>query len=39
MLADFYPGCRPDAMPSFGQFSYWLARDGTPAAVQHGLHS
>jgi hypothetical protein len=34
MLAEFYPGCEPGAAPSFGQFSYWLERDG--AAVQQG---
>lgn len=44
MLADFYHGCAPDVVPSFGQFSYWLARDGAPAAhaasvkpVQYGV--
>lgn len=29
MLADFYRGHAPDAVPSFGQFSYWLGRDDT----------
>src|SRR5438067_1212491 len=45
MLAEFYRDGTPDTVPSFGQFSYWLDRDGTPAgrsaaysAVQHGLH-
>jgi hypothetical protein len=44
MLAEFYPGCEPGAAPSYGQFSYWLERDGEPgrrgagvAAVQQGL--
>jgi hypothetical protein len=43
MLAEFYPGYAPDAAPSFGQFSYWLERDGAEAgpagidAVQQSL--
>ncbi|WP_036168600.1 hypothetical protein [Massilia sp. 9096] len=44
MLAEFYPACEAGTAPSFGQFSYWLERDGCVAAngigvaaVQHGL--
>lgn len=37
MLDEFYHASTPDAVPSFGQFNYWLERDGTTAAVQHGL--
>lgn len=37
MLAEFYPGREPGAMPSFGQFSYWLERDAGIGAVQCGL--
>jgi hypothetical protein len=33
MLDEFYRGCAPEAAPSFGQFSYWLERDGAPASV------
>jgi hypothetical protein len=28
MLEDFYGGCDANAMPSFGQFVYWLNKDG-----------
>jgi hypothetical protein len=28
MLEDFYPGRPPGELPSFGQFNYWLNRDG-----------
>lgn len=38
MLADFYRDCAPDAVPSFGQFSYWLERDGH-APVQRDRRS
>lgn len=31
MLEDFYRGHAPGAVPSFGQFSYWLDKDGAPA--------
>jgi hypothetical protein len=31
MLEDFYPGRPPGDVPSYGQFSYWLNRDGTLA--------
>jgi hypothetical protein len=37
MLADFYCGCAPDAVPSFGQFGYWLERDGAVAANAHSF--
>ena len=44
MLDEFYRGCAPETVPSFGQFSYWLDRDGaapapggTSAAVQHSM--
>jgi hypothetical protein len=44
MLAEFYAGCEPGAAPSYGQFSYWLERDGAAradgiAAVQPSLPS
>jgi len=29
MLDEFYRGREPGAVPSFGQFSYWLDKDGT----------
>jgi len=32
MLQDYYRGCLPADLPSFGQFSYWLDKDGEPAA-------
>lgn len=46
MLADYYRDHAPGAVPSFGQFNYWLDKDGAPpqrpatrsrpaAAVQH----
>jgi hypothetical protein len=41
MLQDYYGGRAPADLPSFGQFSYWLDKDGVPgprrhaAAVQH----
>jgi hypothetical protein len=45
MLAEFYRDTHPDAVPSFGQFSYWLDRDAAPPgrtaggqALQLGLH-
>jgi hypothetical protein len=28
MLEEFYRGCDAGAVPSFGQFAYWLKRDG-----------
>lgn len=31
MLDEFYRGLPPGAVPSFGQFSYWLDKDGAPA--------
>jgi hypothetical protein len=31
MLEDFYRGHAPGAVPSFGQFSYWLDKDDAPA--------
>jgi len=37
MLAEFYPGCEPGAAPSFGQFSYWLERDGAAGANPSGV--
>ena len=37
MLADFYRACEPGAAPSFGQFSYWLERDGAPGACADGV--
>jgi hypothetical protein len=33
MLADFYGGQAPGAVPSFGQFCYWLDKDGAPGAL------
>lgn len=27
MLAEHFAGCAPDAIPSYGQFNYWLTRD------------
>src|SRR5205823_11827102 len=30
MLEDFYCGHPPGAVPSFGQFSYWLDKDDAP---------
>jgi hypothetical protein len=33
MLADFYAGQAADAVPSFGQFCYWLNKDGAPGAA------
>lgn len=41
MLQDYYRGIPPADLPSFGQFSYWLDKDGIPGlrraavAVQH----
>lgn len=43
MLQDFYGGSDAGAVPSFGQFNYWLDKDGAPdtlprpapVAVQH----
>jgi hypothetical protein len=35
MLQDFYPDRGPGAVPSFGQFSYWLDKDGAPAGAAH----
>jgi hypothetical protein len=37
MLAEFYPGREPGAAPSFGQFSYWLERDGGAGADRTGI--
>ena len=31
MLADYFGDCAPEAIPSYGQFNYWLTRDGSPA--------
>lgn len=31
MIEDYF-GARPETAPSFGQFSYWIARDGLPCA-------
>jgi hypothetical protein len=31
MIAEFYRDRAPGAVPSFGQFSYWLDKDGAPA--------
>jgi len=31
MLDEFYRGQAADAVPSFGQFSYWFEKDGSPA--------
>lgn len=28
MLAEYFAGASPDAIPSYGQFIYWLERDG-----------
>jgi hypothetical protein len=36
MLDDFFPGRPPAELPSFGQFSYWLDKDGAPAEPRHG---
>lgn len=33
MLQDYYRDCAPADLPSFGQFSYWLDKDGALAAV------
>jgi hypothetical protein len=33
MLDEFYRGREPGAVPSFGQFSYWLDKDGTAASA------
>jgi hypothetical protein len=33
MLDEFYRGLEPGAVPSFGQFSYWLDKDGTAGSV------
>lgn len=30
MLVDYYRGREPGAVPSFGQFNYWLDKDGAP---------
>lgn len=30
MIADYF-GARPDTAPSYGQFSYWIDRDGDPS--------
>jgi len=50
MLDEFYRGGAPGCVPSFGQFSYWLDKDGAPpahtpalpcgapVAVQHAMH-
>ena len=34
MLAEYFADAAPEAIPSFGQFSYWLARDAVHAATQ-----
>jgi hypothetical protein len=47
MLDEFYRSHAPGTVPSFGQFSYWLERDGAPAsalpaasaAVQHRMRA
>ena len=36
MLDEFYPGRDPGAVPSFGQFSYWLNRDRDGDAFASG---
>jgi hypothetical protein len=36
MLEDFYPGCQAGELPSFGQFNYWLGKDGAGFATWHG---
>jgi hypothetical protein len=36
MLEEFYPGHAPEAVPSFGQFNYWLDKDGLAIAFQDG---
>jgi hypothetical protein len=36
MLDDFYPGRPPGELPSFGQFNYWLDKDGAGAGAWHG---
>jgi hypothetical protein len=36
MLLEFYAGRMQQELPSFGQFSYWLDKDGTPAAGPRG---
>jgi hypothetical protein len=33
MLDEFYRGREPGAVPSFGQFSYWLDKDGTAGSA------
>ena len=33
MLQDFYGGGATGAVPSFGQFNYWLDKDGAPDAM------
>ena len=32
MLQDYYRDRPPADLPSFGQFSYWLDKDGAPSA-------
>lgn len=47
MLQDFYSGAETGAVPSFGQFNYWLDKDSAPdtlprpaaVAVQHAMFS
>lgn len=46
MLRDYFPDRPPAELPSFGQFSYWLDKDGAPsvdhryaAAVRQPIHS
>lgn len=31
MVADHFSACAPDQIPSYGQFDYWLTRDGLPS--------
>jgi hypothetical protein len=45
MLQDYFGGRPPAELPSFGQFSYWIDRDGVPAidrqhaaTVRHAAH-
>lgn len=33
MLDEYFKDCAPGALPSFGQFSYWLERDGIAAGL------
>ena len=37
MLRDYFGGQAGADVPSFGQFNYWLNRDGMPAGVKRGM--